>query len=439
MVKILYSLGSCGRDRWFWKIHQELSRSADICPHFIASSKENVNYLLSVGVKKEDISEIFASTRKSKPNVEFLHSCEKEYGFNIWDTWSVTAPRSKKRSKLRADKIMSSVQYIIEEMEKIIHSFQPDYHINYGPSGYTHIIFFKMLQKYHVKIIELAPAVIPKRFVISEDLSNIWPSLIKAYIDIKKNGLPEKEKLHAEKFIQNFQKSPKRPDCAQTFKEQIKQKVERLLSHGRTLLKNPSGARYWLRESISWPIKQKIFDYGGIFEKSVNGEKYVFFPLHFQPEATTLIHGKWYVDQGALLENISKSIPITHKLYVKEHPYGYGTRTFSFYRRIKMLPNVRLISPHANNFELIKKCSLLTTITGTAGWEALLFEKPVITFGNIFYNLFEETKKIREIEELPMIIEEQFDKKIDYNKLIEFVAAMFKCSYPGLAKLPSED
>ena len=218
----------------------------------------------------------------------------------------------------------------------------------------------------------------------------------------------------------------------------MKNKTKRLFSYGLQFLKYRSGAGNWLKENLGWPIKQKYFDKIGIFEKPIEGEKYVFFPLHFQPEATTLIYGKWYVEQATLIENISKSIPTSHKLYIKEHPFGYGNRKKRFYNRIKKLPNVRLIGPHEDNFKLIKNCSLLTTITGTGGWEATLFQIPVITFGNVFYNVCEETTKITNIEQLPEIIRNKLDSRIDYANLINFITAMFCCSYEGLARLPSD-
>lgn len=85
---------------------------------------------------------------------------------------------------------------------------------------------------------------------------------------------------------------------------------------------------------------------------------------------------------------------------------------------------------------MIRGCSLVATITGTTGWEALLFQKPVITFGNRFYNVFDGVKKIEKIEELPQLIKERLDKKNDYNDLLKIVTALFRSSYRGLARYP---
>ena len=83
----------------------------------------------------------------------------------------------------------------------------------------------------------------------------------------------------------------------------------------------------------------------------------------------------------------------------------------------KLLTDI-MLEFHVPDFELIKKSSLLLTITGTSGWEALLFEIPAVTFGNIFYNVCEETIKVKNIEFLPEIIKKSVDRivKVIFRK-----------------------
>ena len=52
----------------------------------------------------------------------------------------------------------------------------------------------------------------------------------------------------------------------------------------------------------------------------------VFYAIHYQPEQSTLAQGIWHVNQVALVENISKSLPLGYTLVVKEHPWGRGNR-----------------------------------------------------------------------------------------------------------------
>ena len=68
-------------------------------------------------------------------------------------------------------------------------------------------------------------------------------------------------------------------------------------------------------------------------------KKFIYFPLHFEPERTLLISGTYYTDQISVIKNIAKSIPIDFTLYVKEHPNMKLTqwREIDFYKKIMEL------------------------------------------------------------------------------------------------------
>ena len=172
------------------------------------------------------------------------------------------------------------------------------------------------------------------------------------------------------------------------------------------------------------------------FKDLQNGEKFAYFPLHVNPEASTSFYGRWFVNQLALIENIARSLPCDYKLYVKEHPYNYSSRPLYFRREIKKFPNVRLISPHANAVDIIKSCDLVLTITGTAGWEAIMLQKPIITFGDAYYNLFEEVIRSKDLRELPSIIDQKIGTTNDKIKTLKFINAVFNSTFKGMGVMP---
>jgi len=436
--KIVFLGGPCGREVWMWNLYLELKKTEEIEPHFIALRQKDVDFFNGKGVFDDKITKIFSLKSQFEPDEDYLRECERKYEINIWDFWNITLARDKKRQKLDRKEVLSYFQSSFKQVEKIIDEFKPDIYLYYGVAGYDTALFNEVFRQKEVRVLEYVAAIMPNRFTFSEDLSNHWRSLIHEYEEIKKDGLIENERREAEKFIEGFRNKPKVPDCARVYREGFGNKLNRYKNYAKQVLKYrelPSNMRF-----VVWPVIQKYYDVFGYFEKydESKGEKIVLFPLHFQPEATTLIYGKWYVDQVNLIGNIVKALPLGYTLYVKEHPFGYGNRNPDFYKRIKALPNVRLISPRENNFGLIHKCSLLVTITGTSGWEALLLGKKVVTFGNIFFNICSETERIENIENLPAIVRNSLDKRIDDEELIIFVAALQKCSYPGLARLPSD-
>ncbi len=130
--------------------------------------------------------------------------------------------------------------------------------------------------------------------------------------------------------------------------------------------------------------RKATYRYFKDFNPSATGE-YVYFPLHLDPEASTLVYSPYHTNQLAVIEALSKQIPLTSHLIVKEHPVMLGQRPVDFYRQIDAMPNVTMVNPAIPSDVLIKNASTVVTITGTAGWEAILLGKPTILIGRVPY------------------------------------------------------
>ncbi len=121
--------------------------------------------------------------------------------------------------------------------------------------------------------------------------------------------------------------------------------------------------------------------------------KFVYFPLQKQPERSTSPQGDMFVDQLLALEILSASVPDDWVIYVKEHPVQwvhFGIRFSSFryrgyYEKIARIRNVRLLPLDINSYKLINTSQLVSAVTGSAGWEAVLRSKPAIIFGTVWY------------------------------------------------------
>ena len=113
--------------------------------------------------------------------------------------------------------------------------------------------------------------------------------------------------------------------------------------------------------------------------------KFVYFPLHYQPEASTCVCAQKYEKQLFFIDSLAKSLPADTKLYVKEHYALLGHRTPEFYAELNKYPNVKLINPWESSRKLIEASIAVATLTGTAGLEAMLLRKPVFVCGNAVY------------------------------------------------------
>ena len=144
-------------------------------------------------------------------------------------------------------------------------------------------------------------------------------------------------------------------------------------------------------------------------------DKTVFYAMHFQPEASTLVNGIWYANQIALIENISKAIPLGYTLIVKEHPRGRGMRPLWQYQCISDLHNV--IISDAESKYLVRKAEMVVSISGSIGLEALALGKPVLMLGRPFHNYCGLYYQIKDISNLPKLFYNLLLKKNFHNQI----------------------
>jgi hypothetical protein len=153
-------------------------------------------------------------------------------------------------------------------------------------------------------------------------------------------------------------------------------------------------------------------------------QKFIYYPLHIEQERSTLIATPYYTNDIEFVKNIAKSLPINYILYVKEHPSQISRhwRNKKFYQELNKIPNVTVIHPHVSSLDLIKNCSLVITLSGTAALEAAFYEKPSITCSDFDYTILPSIERLRSIEDLPQLIQHSLGKKIDSKSLDEYIS-----------------
>lgn len=159
------------------------------------------------------------------------------------------------------------------------------------------------------------------------------------------------------------------------------------------------------------------------FEKRIEDNKMIYFPLHLQPEATLLNTTPVFSDQLSVVRALSASIPSGYYLAVKDYPLQAGYRPFTFYKQIKRLPNVKLFHRNFKSSLLTEKCDLLVTISGSAGFEAALRMKKVLLMGKTFYESIFGIKIVNDYKDLHFSIKEALLTKIDKVKMEKSINA----------------
>jgi len=127
--------------------------------------------------------------------------------------------------------------------------------------------------------------------------------------------------------------------------------------------------------------------YQALSKKADYSTKFIYFPLHYQPEMTSCPLGGHYNDQYLAIQQLDAMLPEGTYLYVKEHPKQLlAHRHASYYQDILAYTRKTiLVDFESPSVDLIRHSQAVATITGTAGWEALFKGKPVLLFGNIFF------------------------------------------------------
>ncbi len=139
---------------------------------------------------------------------------------------------------------------------------------------------------------------------------------------------------------------------------------------------------------------------------------YVYMPLNFQPEATTVPQAGGYADLVLTAELLHTTLPSKVLIYVKEHPRPSGPekRTVDFYRDFAAIPRVQFVPRSFNTFVLREHCRAIATTAGTAGFEGPFRGKPVLLFGHCFYQYAPGTYRIHSLDDCRRAVREIFDE-----------------------------
>ena len=119
----------------------------------------------------------------------------------------------------------------------------------------------------------------------------------------------------------------------------------------------------------------------------LSSKDFVYFPLHYQPEASICAqsHIVWE-DQLLLIEKLAKRIPDNWLIVIKENPMQtFYYRDQIFFDRISCISNVVIVPASHSSRDLVANSKCVATVTGTVGWEALARGIPVIYSGFPLY------------------------------------------------------
>jgi len=291
------------------------------------------------------------------------------------------------------------------------------------------------------------PTPVANQFFFLDVPDGLWRSMSSAFRRLSKRDLNSEQASAAEKFIQSFRSKKTKPPFLQWAQHspllpdfsRLARRVRRIPFRLRTYR---TDGNFEIGSSYGTPPWQSVYEDAlrtvrhavnetMVFAQQLDSRRpYVYFPLHVQPEFTTDVRAPFVTNQIALIENISKSVPVGYEVLVKEHPGMKGERKAGYYKQLTKLHNVRVLSPSIDSHDLIRAADAVLTITGSSAWEAILYEKPVIAFGPLCYGFYPPIYQCENIADLPRIVSQAITRFTpNYELLLKLVSAFLESAY----------
>jgi hypothetical protein len=152
--------------------------------------------------------------------------------------------------------------------------------------------------------------------------------------------------------------------------------------HLRRIHKRDSyGFAGWIPSLFRSPNNYRYLLKHGTRPEETEKYKIVYFALHQEPESALMSISPEFNNSMEIMAWVSKSLPADTLLIVKENPWAFGVRSRGYYRNLMKISNLHFAHPAVPSWEWINRANLVVTITGTVGFEAVYFGKPVLSFG----------------------------------------------------------
>ena len=372
-----------------------------------------------------------------KNDLEYLAQFEKKYKINLWKL--VQNERIflyfKNFHVFSYEEILSILEQECRFFESVLEEIKPDFLFTRLPSLHHQELIYQMCKNSGIKVVAMNYTMLGGKTMIAQEQKKLDHMEDLENIECKNRNFEE-----LQNYIKSFdlvkQIEDKLLKPASGNLEKLKSGKDFLLRfetsnththytyYGRTKLKV---FWYYLKEHFETK-KRKSFIDQNLKNDLKFSEPFVYFPIHIEMERSLLLGAPYYVNQIEVIKSVAKSIPINFKLYVKEHPgqVSRGWRSKQEYKEITDIPNVVLIHPNFPKEKLYRKCSLVFSIAGTAGFEAACYGKSTITLVDLNYSVLPSVNTLRNFEELPKLIEKSLSQKVNPFDVDRYITLLEK-------------
>lgn len=149
----------------------------------------------------------------------------------------------------------------------------------------------------------------------------------------------------------------------------------------------------------------------------LSGTDFLYFPLAREPEVPYMMMSPEYFYQIPAITSVIRDLPVGWTLAVKEHVSAIGPRPDEFYDQIRYFKQTRLMDITERGVDCVREAKAVVTIAGSAGIEAAVAGKPVISFGrHNSYCFLPHVLVVTDEAQLTKYISDIVDNRIDLAK-----------------------
>ncbi len=376
------------------------------------------------------------------PDIDYLSNFEKMYNIHLWkivhgDRIFTNHDGTNNYHKFRRDEILQVLEQECKLYEQILDDVKPDFAIIKNPDYSQSQILLELCQSQNIKVLILGSARFGTKSIISSEVDIIdnFDKIFQNANDKKFESFEDVQKLlygyntQIMTMLKNSSTTKTKIQSGWYMLTNVLNDEYRkfYINYGRTrsrVLINESKLilKKWIRERfINKNLKHELN----------SATKFFYFPLQLQPERTILLDSPHYTNQLELISQITRSMPIDFKLYIKEHPSQsiHNWRDPSFYKKIQSMINVELLHPSVSSAQILKQCSLVFSINGTSCLEASFYGKPSIVFDDVLYSQLPSVFRVKSYEMLPSAIQHALNTSVDLADLNKYVDSVFTNSF----------
>jgi hypothetical protein len=470
MINILFTAQSVGLDI-FHRILLEISQRLEIdkVGFYVAQSMYYSRFLKKHPGLESDCKivkewQIVEEARKASADSDIIRAYEKEIGNpTLWEPLvcdrRVYLGRQCKvkqdyRPSFSHDMMLSILQVAMKKLEKLLDEVSPDVVLSLDPVTFGDYLLYLFCTSRNIPMLFLRTTKIRNYVEFNEGIFGCSPHIQKVFDQYESGSASDQWLEQAVEYLRQAQnediryegmilipskrsKKKLKNNPLNAVAKAVKAETEYLVRHRRDHCIPGILWPFIYRKFVS-PLKAKTqhFRYSKhyIGQNRLDSIDFAFYPLQSEPEISSLVWGKSYMNHIETIRNVARSLPVGMKLVVKEHPRALGYRSGGYYGKILQIPNVLFAEPDQEVTHLIRKSKIVIAIATFVAFEAVVQRVPSVMLGGPRPFTILPDSMIRYVHSMNDLAAEIGDLMENYeykeSSLVNYIAATMKGSVP---------